>query len=44
MYPFNAVMAGFLSACFWYLPEVNYWERALADVLRNERLPNIPGI
>ena len=43
-YPYHAAMAGWLSACCWMLPEVDYWGIWMERSMRSDHIPNIPGI
>lgn len=43
LYPYHAMMAGWLSAMFWYLPEPDYWQIAMEHTMRSNVLPHITG-
>ena len=40
----NAMTAAWLSMVFFYVPQPNYWEIAMARHLRSNVLPRIPGV
>ena len=44
MYWINTMTAGWLSACFWHLPELDYWQIWSAQTMRSDCLPHIAGI
>lgn len=43
-YPYHAAMAGWLSACCWWLPEPDYWRIACEHTMRSNVLPYTPGV
>lgn len=41
---YHVIMADWLSACFWMLPEVDYWQIWSTQTMHSNVLPYVTGI